>query len=113
MFRDSFDYRGIEGCDARTAARTPVFCVCSSTSGLNSSSDFNLLRTGLGGGATGVVPLLTLAGALATVFSSILPSVLANQRELVGSEAFANSKTSGCFSASSSVLHLRQILPTG
>ena len=58
MFRNSFDYRGIEGCDARTAARTPVFCVCSSTSGLNSSSDFNLLRTGLGGGARGVVPLL-------------------------------------------------------
>ena len=72
-----------------------------------------LLQTGLGGGATGVVPLLTLAGALAAVFSSILLSVLANQRELAGSEAFSNSKTSGCFSASSSVLHLQQTLPIG
>lgn len=36
---------------------TPVFCVCSSTSGLSSSSDFNLLRMGFGGGARGVVPL--------------------------------------------------------
>lgn len=52
------DYLGMEGCEARTAARTPVFGVCSSTSGRNSSSDFNLLRTGLGGGARGVVPLL-------------------------------------------------------
>ena len=108
MFRNSFDYRGIEGCDAGTATRIPVFCACSSTSGLNSSSDFNLLQTGLG-----VVPLLTLAGALAAVFSSILLSVLANQRELAGSEAFSNSKTSGCFSASSSVLHLQQTLPIG
>lgn len=58
MFRNWFDYLGIEGCDARRAAKTPVFCVCSSASGLNSSSDFNLLRTGLGGGARGVVPLL-------------------------------------------------------
>ena len=105
--------QGIEGCDAGTAARTPVFCAWSSTSGLNSSSDFNLLQTGLGGGATGAVPLLTLAGALAAVFSSILLSVLANQRELAGSEAFSNSKTSGCFSASSSVLHLQQTLPIG
>lgn len=58
VFRNSCDYLGMDGCDARTAAKTPVFCVCSSTSGLNSSSDFNLLRTGLGGGARGVVPLL-------------------------------------------------------
>lgn len=57
VFIHFLGYLGIDGCEARTAAMTPVFCVCSSASGLSSSSDFNLLRIGFGGGASGVLPL--------------------------------------------------------
>ncbi len=47
-------YRGIEGWVARTVAMTLDLCGRSSPSGLSSSSDFSLRRTGLGGGANGV-----------------------------------------------------------
>ncbi len=47
-------YLGMEGCVARTAAMTFDFWgPCCSSSGRSSSSDFNLRRTGFGGGASG------------------------------------------------------------
>lgn len=47
-------YLGMEGCVANTAAIMFDFWgPCCSSSGRSSSSDFNLRRTGLGGGASG------------------------------------------------------------